>query len=102
MGDLIPGAKLIYERVDDTVYARYRDAPHNKIPRWEVGGSPKQMELFDHWEFEEMMKASKKSLKIKTKIVSHLKIDVPVYSSNQLPDTLRSVPITTPGSRFIK
>lgn len=59
MGDLIPGAKLIYERVDDTVYARYRDPPHNKIPRWEVGGSPKQMELFDHWEFEEMMKASK-------------------------------------------
>ena len=47
-------------------------------------------------------RASKKSLKIKTKIVSHLKIDVPVYRSNQLPDTLKSVPITTPGSRFIK
>ena len=46
-------------------------------------------------------RSSKKSLKIKTKIVSHLKIDVPVYSSNQLPDTLKSVPITTPGSRFI-
>ena len=47
-------------------------------------------------------RSTKKSLKIKTKIVSHLKIDVPVYSSNQLPDTLKSVPITTPGSRFIK
>ena len=47
-------------------------------------------------------RSSKKSLKIKTKIVSHLKIDVPVYGSSQLPDTLRSVPITTPGSRFIK
>ena len=47
-------------------------------------------------------RSSKKSLKIKTKIVSHLKIDVPVYSFNQLPDTLKSVPITTPGSRFIK
>ena len=47
-------------------------------------------------------RSSKKSLKIKTKIVSHLKIDVPVYSSNQLPDILKSVPITTPGSRFIK
>ena len=47
-------------------------------------------------------RSSKNSLKIKTKIVSHLKIDVPVYSSNQLPDTLKSVPITTPGSRFIK
>ncbi len=47
-------------------------------------------------------RSSKKSLKIKTKIVSHLKIDVPVYGSNRLPDTLKSVPITTPGSRFIK
>ena len=47
-------------------------------------------------------RSSKKSLKIKTKIVSHLKIDVPVYRSNQLPDTLKFVPITTPGSRFIK
>ena len=47
-------------------------------------------------------RSSKKSLKIKTKIVSHLKIDVPVYSTKQLPDTLKAVPITTPGSRFIK
>ena len=60
MGNLIPGAKLIYERNGETVYARYRAPPHNKIPRWVVGGSdPRQMELFDHWEFEEMMKASK-------------------------------------------
>ena len=47
-------------------------------------------------------RSSKKSLKIKTKIVSHLKIDVPVYSQKKLPETLKSVPITTPGSRFIK
>ena len=47
-------------------------------------------------------RSSKKSLKIKTKIVSHLKIDVPVYSPKKLPDTLKSLPITTPGSRFIK
>ena len=47
-------------------------------------------------------RSSKKSLKIKTKIVSHLKIDVPVYSPKKLPETLKSVPITTPGSRFIK
>ena len=47
-------------------------------------------------------RSSKKSLKIKTKIVSHLKIDVPVYSQKKLPKTLKSVPITTPGSRFIK
>ena len=47
-------------------------------------------------------RSSKKSLKIKTKIVSHLKIDVPVYSQKKLPETLKSVPITSPGSRFIK
>ena len=47
-------------------------------------------------------RSSKKSLKIKTKIVSHLKIDVPVYNQKKLPKTLKSVPITTPGSRFIK
>ena len=47
-------------------------------------------------------RSSKKSLKIKTKIISHLKIDVPVYSQKKLPKTLKSVTITTPGSRFIK
>ena len=47
-------------------------------------------------------RSSKKSLKIKTKIISHLKIDVPVYKLKELPETLKSVPITTPGSRFIK
>ncbi len=47
-------------------------------------------------------RSTKKSLKIKTKIVSHLKIDVPVYSPKKLPEKLKSVPITTPGSRFIK
>ena len=47
-------------------------------------------------------RSSKKTLKIKTKIVSHLKIDVPVYSSKKLPETLKSMPITRPGSRFSK
>ena len=47
-------------------------------------------------------RSSKKSLKIKTKIISHLKIDVPVYSPKKLPEIIKSVPITTPGSRFIK
>ena len=47
-------------------------------------------------------RSSKKTLKIKNKIVSHLKIDVPVYSIKKLPETLKFVPITKPGSRFIK
>ena len=40
MGNLVPGAALIYERVDGVVYARYRDPPNNKLPRWIVGGDP--------------------------------------------------------------
>ena len=47
-------------------------------------------------------RSTKKSLKIKMKIVSHLKIDVPTYKPNQLPKSLKLIPISTPGSRFIK
>ena len=47
-------------------------------------------------------RSSRKSLKIKKKIISHLKIDVPTYKVNNLPLELKSIPITTPGSRFIK
>ncbi len=47
-------------------------------------------------------RSSKKSLKIKKKIVSHLKIDVPTYKKKDIPKNLKLVPITTPGSRFIK
>ena len=44
----------------------------------------------------------KKTLKIKKKVISHLKIDVPVYKKDNLPKELSSVKITKPGSRFIK
>ena len=47
-------------------------------------------------------RSSKKNLKIKKKIISHLKIDVPVYKKNKLPKYLKSIPISVPGSRFIK
>jgi len=47
-------------------------------------------------------RSNKKSLKIKKKIVSHLKIDVPTYTINKLPKDLKTIPITTPGSRYIK
>ena len=47
-------------------------------------------------------RSTKKSLKIKTEIISHLKIDVPTFSKKQLPNNLKSIPISTPGSRFIK
>ena len=47
-------------------------------------------------------RSSKKNLKIKKKIISQLKIDVPTYKSNKIPKLLKSIPITKPGSRFIK
>ena len=47
-------------------------------------------------------RSSKKSLKIKSKIISHLKIEVPTYKKNELPNELRNIKITKPGSRFLK
>ena len=47
-------------------------------------------------------RSTKKTLKIKKKIISHLKLTVPTFKPNQLPKDLKSIRITTPGSRFIK
>ena len=47
-------------------------------------------------------RSTKKSLKIKKNIISHMKIDVPVFKKNNLPVDLKNTPITVPGSRFIK
>ena len=47
-------------------------------------------------------RSSKKTLKIKKNIISHMKVEVPTFKSNNLPQYLKSIPITIPGSRFIK
>ena len=48
-------------------------------------------------------RSTNKSLKIKKKIIiSHMKIDVPSYKKNEIPESLGKIPITVPGSRFIK
>ena len=47
-------------------------------------------------------RSTKQSLKIKTEIISHLKIEVPTYRANNLPRELKLIPVTTPGSRYIK
>ncbi len=47
-------------------------------------------------------RSNKKTLKIKKKIISHLKISVPTFKKNKLPYNLKLIPITTPGSRFLK
>jgi len=47
-------------------------------------------------------RSNKKSLRIKKKIISQIKIDVPAYKKNKLPKKLADIVITIPGSRFIK
>ena len=47
-------------------------------------------------------RSTKKKLRIKKKIICQLKINVPTFKKKELPKSLISLPITTPGSRFIK
>ena len=47
-------------------------------------------------------RSTKNNLKIKQKIISHLKIDVPTYKPGKLPSELKKIPVTKPGSRYIK
>jgi len=47
-------------------------------------------------------RSNKKNLRIKKKIISHIKIDVPAFTKKNLPKYLKLMPITYPGSRFIK
>ena len=47
-------------------------------------------------------RTNKKTSKIKKKIISHMKIYVPSYSRNNLPNELKNIPVTKPGSRYIK
>tara|TARA_B100000941_G_C28357466_1_gene475186 strand:+ start:24 stop:614 length:591 start_codon:yes stop_codon:yes gene_type:complete len=48
-------------------------------------------------------RSEKKNLKIKNrKIISQIKIKVPTYRKNNLPDNLRKIPVKSPGSRFYK
>jgi len=64
LGKLIPNQPLIYERANGVVFARYRDPPHNKIPRWIIGGdtdgvSRAQGNLFSHAEWQHMLDIAK-------------------------------------------
>ena len=47
-------------------------------------------------------RSDKKTLKIKNKIVSQIKINVPTFTKYKLPDYLKKIPITIPGSRRLK
>ena len=48
-------------------------------------------------------RSSKPSLKIKdNNIVSQIKLEIPTYKKNDLPIELKKIPITKPGSRYLK
>jgi len=47
-------------------------------------------------------RSNKKTLKIKSKIVSQIKIHVPTFKKNSLPNSLKKIPISIPGSRKLK
>ncbi len=48
-------------------------------------------------------RSSKPSLKIKDKnVVSQIKLEIPTYKKNDLPIELKKIPITKPGSRYLK
>ena len=47
-------------------------------------------------------RSTPKHLKIKKSIVSQVKINIPTYNKNNLPDALKKIPVTSPGSRRVK
>ena len=47
-------------------------------------------------------RSTKTNIKIKKDIISHMKVNVPTFKKDKLPSFLKSIPITVPGSRFIK
>ena len=63
MSKLLPGEALIYERSDGVVYARYRDPPHNTVPRWIIGGDPAavaraQGDMLNYSEWQDLCRLS--------------------------------------------
>ena len=47
-------------------------------------------------------RSNKKELKIKKKIVSQIKLNIPTFKKNNLPSNLKNISITKPGSRHLK
>ena len=72
MGKLIPNQPLIYERANGVVFARYRDPPHNKIPRWVIGGEPdataKALGIVSYDEWKNVMQIAESNANIKKQL----------------------------------
>ena len=47
-------------------------------------------------------RSNKKQLKINKKIVSQVKLNIPTYNKKNIPESLKKIPVTSPGSRRIK
>ena len=47
-------------------------------------------------------RSNKKNSKIKKNIVSQIKLNIPTYKKINLPSNLKNIPITKPGSRYLK
>ena len=67
---LIPNQALIYERDNGVVYAKYRDSPHNLIPRWIIGGDPgavarAQGEILDYSEWKNLCEIAETNTTLK-------------------------------------
>ena len=46
---------------------------------------------------------NKKSNKLKgKKVISQIKINIPTYKKNNIPNALKDIPISKPGIRYIK
>ena len=72
MGNLVPDQPLIYERANGVVFARYRDPPHNKIPRWIIGGDLEELDRLQNKlsynEFIEMANCAKTNYTLKKQL----------------------------------
>ena len=72
MGNLIPNQALIYERANGVVFARYRDPPHNKTPRWVIGGDPDQtaraLGIVSYDEWKKVMQVAESNANIKKQL----------------------------------
>ena len=47
-------------------------------------------------------RSNNKTLKIKKKIISQIKLSIPTYKKQNLPSNLKNISITKPGSRYLK
>ena len=41
-------------------------------------------------------------LKMSKKVISQVKLDIPVYKRSKLPTSLKNIQITKPGSRYLR